>query len=61
MTRIWPISLTEDEWKAVMWCIGNFTDGNARDVDEMMACGLSRDDCKALLRAEAKLDKAWRP
>ncbi len=49
------IKLTAAELEAVLWAVGNMTDGNARDIDEMMACGITRREARNLLRAEIKM------
>jgi hypothetical protein len=58
MPRTITARLTLAEYKAVMWAIGNMTDANARDIDEMLACGMTRREAKNLLQAEAKLIQA---
>jgi hypothetical protein len=49
------IELTPAELDAVLWAIGMQTTGNANDIDEMMACGMTRPMCRALIKAESKL------
>lgn len=56
--KMFRIELTASELDIVLHCIGEFTNGNARDVDEMMLCGLSRKETRTLLRAERKLTKS---
>jgi hypothetical protein len=41
-----------------MWAVSQMTDGNARDIDEMMLCGMTRQQARLLLAAEAKLIEA---
>lgn len=55
MSRFAPNSLTYAELDAVLWAVGQMTDGNARDIDEMKLQGMTTNAAKALLRAEAKL------
>lgn len=47
--------LTQRQLWAVLLAVGQMTDGNARDIDEMMLCGLTQDEARALLEAEVKL------
>lgn len=48
-------TLTGEELAAVLWAVGNMTDGNARDIGEMIACGMTEKQARVLLRAEAKM------
>jgi hypothetical protein len=56
-SRFDPNSLTYAELNAVLWAIGQMTAGNARDLDEMILCGMTREEAEALISAEDKLLK----
>lgn len=60
MSRKIKFELTEAEYKAVMWAVGMQTMGNARDLDEMVLCGMTMNEAKALARAEEKMGHAAR-
>lgn len=34
-------TLSRAEYEQIMWCVGNFTDANARDWSEMRQCGVT--------------------
>ena len=52
------VELTLAECNEVLMAIGQMTDGNARDLDEMVLCGMTRTQAHTLIRAEQKLFKA---
>ena len=49
------LDLSRSELEAVQWATGQHTESNANDVKEMMLEGLSRNEAKALIRANAKI------
>lgn len=49
------IELTRAEVEAVLWAVGQFTESNANDIQEMKRCGMSAHSAKALIRADNKL------
>lgn len=55
------VTFTEKQAKAVLWAIGNFTDGNAREIREMVQNGLTVGEATALLNAESTLQTAMAP
>lgn len=55
------LELTRAEYDAVMWAVQMQTEGNARDLDEMVLCGMTIHAAKALCRAEEKLVAAVIP
>lgn len=56
-TRV-TLRFTFAEVHALLWAAGNMTSGNARDIDEMKACGMTTAEARALLAAEAKMEEA---
>lgn len=49
------INLSKAELEAVLWAVSQHTDGNGRDVDELMLEGLTEEQAVALFAAEKKL------
>jgi hypothetical protein len=59
MTKLYTIRLTDAERRAALDAIGQMTDGNARDFSEWRQQTSGHiSEWRALLRAEAKLDRA---
>lgn len=52
------VTLTRAEYDQLMWAAGQMIDGNARDIDEMMLCGMTRSAAKTLFRADQKMREA---